>query len=335
MLNCAAQAGWDRGCLDRRSDGVFKSCERVRRDCERSKGILTKLHSIDVPSPFGGASRLVQVIPTPYLAEVYRRKCGVDIRDSFHGHEEVYLYECTVTGYRFWRPEQIAGDEAFYRKLSQYWPNYYRTNRWEYSKARRLVKGMRRVLEVGCGRGYFLRSLQGIVDHATGLELNKEAISKKVTRFPIEAMLLEDLGAQHREAYDCVCGFQILEHVPNPYSFIEASLRCLVRGGVLVFSTPNYAHQPLIEQYDAFDLPPHHMGHFTDSIFQRIADVFNLEVVTLLQQRRSHRPEPVTDLTRKNFAYRGLRLLAAGIYELAYALAREPGPNLLAVLRKR
>lgn len=292
-------------------------------------------HVADAPSPFGGSSRLVQELRTAHIAEMYRRKCGVDVSASFQGHEVIRLYECSLTGYRFWRPAEVAGDEAFYRALSQSWSTYYRTERWEYAEARAALQGVSRVLEVGCGRGYFLKSLEGVVNEALGLELNRDAIAGKVTVFPVEPLLIEDLCSRGGPPYDAVCSFQVLEHIVEPGRFIEAALSCLSTGGLLVFSTPNHSYLPLLEQSDAFDLPPHHMGHFERSTFARIADIFNLDVVALVSEPRSHHPEAVTEATRTRWGYRVLRWVAARIYDSAYAWFKEPGPNLLVIFRKR
>src|SRR5690606_756761 len=140
----------------------------------------------------------------------------------------------------------------------------------------------------------FLKSVEGAVSEALGLELNRDAITNKVTYFPVEPLFVEDLRSRDGPHYDAICSFQVLEHIPNPGQFIEAALSCLSRGGLLVLSTPNYSYLPLLEQTDAFDLPPHHMGHFDRSTFVRIADVFNLDVVTMLTEPRRHLPEAVT-----------------------------------------
>lgn len=292
---------------------------------------MTDLNAV---SPFGGDSRVLQTLPSAHIVEMYRKKCGVDISECFHGHDAIYLHECVRTGYRFWRPVDVAGDELFYQLLSQSWPAYYRTERWEYPIARTALRNAHRLLEIGCGRGYFLKSVEGRIDEAIGLEFNSEAIATKMTRFPIETQTIEEFSVRNGARFDAICSFQVLEHVPNPGQFIRAASDCLSPGGVLILSTPNYAHLPLREQTDAFDLPPHHMGHFDEPTFRRIAELFNFDVVGLFCERRKHASEIVTDSTRGSLVYRILRMAASQAYGLAYRWCGEPGLNLVAVLRK-
>src|SRR5262245_17387445 len=106
--------------------------------------------------PFG-ASRLVLSLPTGDIVAAYRKKCGADVSRWFGDLTELHMFECQQTGYRFWRPSSIAGDEQFYRYLSSKWPNYYRSERWEYPLVREMLTESDRLIEVGCGRGFFLK----------------------------------------------------------------------------------------------------------------------------------------------------------------------------------
>lgn len=82
-----------------------------------------------VPSPFMGTAKLIQVLPVSTIEEMYCAKCALNILPWFGQLEKIGLYECEYTGYKFWRPEHVAGDEDFYKKLNLTWPNYYRSKR--------------------------------------------------------------------------------------------------------------------------------------------------------------------------------------------------------------
>ncbi len=193
--------------------------------------------SVEIEGPFGPAAQIL-AFPTGDVVAAYRRKCGADIARWFEGIPELHLFECRATGYRFWRPASVAGDEAFYAYLSGIWPGYYHEDRWEYPLVRNVVPPSARVLEVGCGRGFFLRSLEDKIADGMGLELNTGAISNAVTRFPIVNETIEQSADRQPAAFDVVCSFQVLEHVTDPRSFIAGCLECLRPGRDIGFGNP-------------------------------------------------------------------------------------------------
>lgn len=235
----------------------------------------------NIDGPFGKAHKIDEM-PVSTLEQMYADKCGavLDLRER--GIESLDLYECDSTGFLFWRPEEAAGDEEFYQDLSKKWPDYYRDWRWEYSAALSLTSATDRLLEIGCGRGYFLRSTEGRVASARGIEFNNEAIANKVTKWGVEPMKIEAMAASQPQSFDYICSFQVLEHVTDPASFIEGSLACLKPGGLLVYSTPNTQFGAHRRREDAFDLPPHHMNYFSHDSYRRIAARYGLQVVKMV-----------------------------------------------------
>ena len=284
--------------------------------------------------PFGPAD-FVLSLPVADVVAAYRRKCDADVAPWFGSLREIQLFECRATGYRFWRPAAIAGDERFYRYLAQQWPDYYHAERWEYPFVRRLATPSDRVLEIGCGRGFFLRSLEGRIADAIGLEFNRAAIDDKVTRFPIIESAIEQTAAAAPERFNLVCSFQVLEHVVAPDTFLAACIKCLRPGGILALATPNHASAMLARREDAFDLPPHHIGHFSAPVYERLAQRYGLAVEKIhVEKRYFELNDTVTDATRGAFLYRAARRIASALMGFAYEQTREPGNNILAILRK-
>jgi SAM-dependent methyltransferase len=288
----------------------------------------------NVMSDFGGTARLLQTVPLEQVIAMYRKKCGADIESFFNGHDNIYLYECTRTGYRFWYPQSFAGNEEFYQLLEKSWPEYYRTTRWEYPIARKVITGARNVLEVGCGRGYFLRTLEEMEVDAIGLELNSRAISEKVTRYPIYPDTVESLIKTEKTRFQAICVFQVLEHISEPHNFLKSLIQLLEPDGILLLSTPNRENVTLASQQDAFDFPPHHIGQFSSETFVKISDVLGLKAERIYIEPRRHVPESVTMKTGSNYLFKCARLIARTAYNAGYSISHEPGQNLLAVLRK-
>ncbi|MDE2228386.1 MAG: methyltransferase domain-containing protein [Alphaproteobacteria bacterium] len=288
-----------------------------------------------IDGPFGKASHVLS-LPTDDVVVSYRRKCGADVARWFGELHEIHLFECNETGYRFWRPASIVGDEQFYKYLGGLKRDYYHAERWEYPFVRSLLAQSDSVIEVGCGRGFFLRGIEDRVAEAIGVEFNREAIAAKATRFDVINTSIERVAESKSESFSVVCSFQVLEHVVDPHSFLAACVRCLRPGGVLALATPNYGSAMLANREDAFDLPPHHMGHFSEAVYRRVAPRYGLDVERIhVEKRYFELNDTVTAATRTRFLYRVARRLSSTMMSFAYGAAREPGNNILAILRKR
>jgi len=288
-----------------------------------------------IAGPFGKASHVLSLATGDVVAS-YRRKCGADVARWFGELREIHLFECNETGYRFWRPASVAGDEQFYKYLGGLKRDYYHPERWEYPLVRSMLARSDLVIEVGCGRGFFLRSIEDRVAEAMGVEFNREAIATKATRFDIVDATIERIAEAKPERFSVVCSFQVLEHVVDPHSFLAACVRCLRPGGILALATPNYASAMLANREDAFDLPPHHMGHFSAPVYRRLAPLYGLDVERIhVEKRYFELNDTVTAATRAGLLYRAARRLSSAMLGFAYSAAHEPGNNILAILRKR
>lgn len=285
-----------------------------------------------IEGPFGLARRETS-LSVSHVAAMYETKCGYDVRRHFNT-DSIDLYECLTTGYRFWRPAEIAGDEQFYQGLSAAWTDYYRDWRWEYKHVPAQVKRSDALLEIGSGRGFFLRYIEDRVKSALGLELNSNAAVQKVCRSEILTSRLETLAQDTSRKFDVICSFQVLEHLPAPDAFLRACISCLVPSGRLILSTPNNEHVVFQRRDDAFDLPPHHIGHFTPTVFGKLAKLYGLQLQRVFIEPRPFALAPVTKKNAKTLPYRAMQRVIKATGQMMYRACREPGASLLVVLRK-
>ena len=139
-----------------------------------------------------------------------------------------------------------------------------------------------RVLEVGCGAGYFLEKLLQQGKKVQGVELNTAAAAfAREREVPVAAVALEDFAAQHRESFAAVCLFQVIEHVAEPLEFLDHALTCLQPGGLLVLCVPNMAGilgrmDPLVS-----NIPPHHVTRWTPAALGFLKNHFPVELIAL------------------------------------------------------
>jgi 2-polyprenyl-3-methyl-5-hydroxy-6-metoxy-1,4-benzoquinol methylase len=232
-------------------------------------------------SPVTGKSALpVDSFSVLEIIQGYKTEIGVDVSGYFGDTQTLELYQCPDTGLRFFYPETLAGDALFYTALENR-PGYYRDWKWEYDEAFHLIERKAAVLDIGCGRGAFLKKLQAEKQCAvTGLELNPNAYAVLRERnIPAFMQTVEAHSAQYSEAYDVVTFFQVLEHVSAVQSFLTAALKCLKKNGLLILAVPN--NEPYlfgISKYDWLNLPPHHMGWWNQDSLQRLASFFSMAV---------------------------------------------------------
>lgn len=231
-------------------------------------------------SPVTGGNRLelITTFPTASIIKIYEDELKVDTRRFFKGVPAVELYECRDTGYRFYYPEGILGDGQFYADLNKDDAGYYSTTRWEHTYATSLITPGQKVLEIGAGDGFFLEQLKKSDIDAIGLELNVAAIAKgekKGLRMYNE--MIEDHANAHAGEYDVVCCFQVLEHIYNVKSFLDASLKALKRGGKLIIGVPN--NNPYLfkqDKWHTLNLPPHHAGLWNKRAFTELQKFYDV-----------------------------------------------------------
>jgi 2-polyprenyl-6-hydroxyphenyl methylase/3-demethylubiquinone-9 3-methyltransferase len=108
-----------------------------------------------------------------------------------------------------------------------------------------LLEG-KRVLDVGCGGGILCESMAACGADVTGTDMGKAPLS--VARLhAVESDLdidyrqitVEDLAATEAGTFDVVTCMEMLEHVPDPPSVINACRQLAKPGGSIYFSTIN------------------------------------------------------------------------------------------------
>ncbi|MCC6186275.1 MAG: class I SAM-dependent methyltransferase [Chitinophagaceae bacterium] len=205
---------------------------------------------------------------------------GIDVQNYFDGVKTVDLYECIESGLQFFSPNNIVGDGKFYESI-QHFDWYYKDDKWEFDKGLSLINGGEKVLEIGSGRGQFLKLLKQKTEHAEGLELNESAIEKiRANGYKVHLMKIDEFEQQlHQDSlFDVVCSFQVYEHIDNIGEVIQSSLNALKQGGRLIISVPNsdcIFNDPIL---NPFNMPPHHQGLWYPSTFEKLQSIFNIEL---------------------------------------------------------
>lgn len=235
-------------------------------------------------SPLTGTDQtvLTDTFDKEDIINLYHKQLDMDVSAYFSKGDQFYIYQCSQTGYRFYYPEGMDGNGQFYADLQQrLGDGYYHDWKFENQMALDIIEADHRVLDIGCGIGRFLERAKDKAAEVTGLELNQHAVD--ICRGNGLNVLNEMIGdhARHKaEYYDVVCMFQVLEHIYDVRKFLEESLAVLKKGGKLVIGVPN--NEPYFQGYDKYctlNLPPHHMGLWNRSVFEKMALVLNISLL--------------------------------------------------------
>ena len=104
----------------------------------------------------------------------------------------------------------------------------------------------KRVLDVGCGGGILAESLSKAGAAVTGIDLSTKALKvaelhqlESGTTVRYRSISAEDLAKEESQSYDVVTCMEMLEHVPDPDSVVQACANLCKPGGYLFFSTLN------------------------------------------------------------------------------------------------
>jgi SAM-dependent methyltransferase len=201
------------------------------------------------------------------------------VLEQYRGAGKTALFTCAHCGFGIFHPP-ITGSDGFYQEISGAGQGgYYSRDTWEHRQALNALQDCRKILEIGCGAGFFLEKLQSRGKEVQGVELNSAAARFARSRgVPVDQAAIEDFAPGHMEEFDAVCFFQVLEHVAQPLVFFENALVCLKPKGRLFVSVPNMAGilgkmAPLVS-----NVPPHHVTRWTPAALAHLARRFQLTV---------------------------------------------------------
>jgi 2-polyprenyl-3-methyl-5-hydroxy-6-metoxy-1,4-benzoquinol methylase len=174
------------------------------------------------------------------------------------------------------------------------------------------------LLDIGCGRGAFLASMQRAGWQVTGVEFSDETAA--YAREVYGVTVTTDLAFPDA-SFDVITVNHVLEHMEAPAQTIQACYRLLKKGGVLIVAVPNIRSlQATIGKNAWLHLDvPYHLVHFSEEGLSRLLQMNGFMI------GRTRR----FDLEQNPFGWLQTLLNLAGIRaNLLYNLLKNP------VLRK-
>jgi SAM-dependent methyltransferase len=97
-----------------------------------------------------------------------------------------------------------------------------------------------RLLDVGCGKGYFLIEAMLCGMKGSGIDLSSSAVKFAREILGVDAhtgRLGENVPIEWQNAFDVITFWAAIEHLRDPLSALRAILQCLKPGGILLCDT--------------------------------------------------------------------------------------------------
>ena len=109
---------------------------------------------------------------------------------------------------------------------------------WMRNLRRVFPKGVK-ILEVGCGPGYFLKWLEKRYD-VVGMDISLDALrfARNRVKVPLYVGSAQNLPFKN-SSFSAIIGFDVIEHLEVPELFLSEVYKVLNSQGILILSTPN------------------------------------------------------------------------------------------------
>ncbi|MBI5394077.1 MAG: class I SAM-dependent methyltransferase [Verrucomicrobia bacterium] len=202
------------------------------------------------------------------------------------------FFHCEDCDFHFADPQSLpagsgaAYDTAYYQRTSGL------LDRLQSALARRehrhilsVLRGRKRVVDIGCGAGAMVAAMEQNGIEAHGVDASAAAIALAGGKVSPSRLRCGTLETARFDAgfFDAAVAMHMLEHVAEPCAFVKEVRRILKDDGVLLLRIPNIASSEARlagDRWLHFDFP-YHVAHYSPRAARRLLETCGLRDVRI------------------------------------------------------
>jgi len=230
--------------------------------------------------------------------------CGLGVLDPHPDQRELsdlyqthYLEDLYGVGFE-------VGSAGMKKRLSQ------ETHRIRFF---RRAKRSGKLLDIGCGMGYFLAACRDWGYDVEGMDISEDSAIyvRDHLRLPVSVGTVDEIDYP-RASFDVVTMWHFLEHARDPRIYLQKARNWLKPGGLLVVDVPNYTStdaRNAWQNWKGWHLP-FHLYHFTPETLRGLLAKEDFRVI----RRKSYLSESVKERLERKMLPHAIARLIAGFY---------------------
>ena len=207
--------------------------------------------------------------------------------NPLNGFEKHHLTKCGSCGFVFCKP--IPTQDELNEVYKGYGRNDYLSDLTIQAYERVLdsfepFRKTNKLIDVGCGIGYFLEVAKRRGWEVYGTEFTEEAVT--ICEEKGASMKLGPLNTDNYdpESFDVICSFEVIEHINNPLEELASFNKLLRKGGLVYCTTPNFN---AVERYQLGTdwnvlTYPEHLSYYTPKTLKRVFNVAGFKTKKVL-----------------------------------------------------
>lgn len=216
--------------------------------------------------------------------------------DYLVSNESFEIMECNDCSLRFTSPIPDSNEVVNYYKSDKYISHakrvtsifdivYKIVRKFTLRSKRKIVKRISQkqsgmLLDIGCGTGEFLKTMQQSGWEVTGVEEGAEV--REIAETNTDSTIMNQKGFfKSEQKYDVITLWHSLEHLNTLTRFLEKISISLNANGVIIIAVPNYKSfdaEYYKQDWAAYDVP-RHLYHFSFEAMVKLMGKFGFELM--------------------------------------------------------